>query len=326
MITPSEPWVSHTLLQPACEKYFSSEFNSTPWFPGPLRAPHEVPTTQILDVVLFGDFLEELAKFGEWPKKNSYRIWVLCQSARDVLVELVGFEKNQIGVLPRQALFPQITPEHEFPPSDSNFTLVYSGRFVSNKNFDIFLRVASELQTEYGFRNMKVKAYGFYPVLEQELSSTFAYLVLKLKWINAPEFYTEAGPHEWVTDTKGDSVIMSLSKHRREDFGVSVAQAQVAGWPCILSDWGGHRDVSGANVLKIPAPLIPRDSYISKKIDVSMISSFIADNWRNKILYPPVKVINPVPVTLNQFERVKVKLSENNLEMFDRLYGNLLSY
>lgn len=321
LLKPSEPWLSHTLLQPACEKYISSRFNSRPWFPGNFRLPQIVDTGEILHVVLFGDYLEEIQKFQHWPRKEKYRLWVLCHSVRNVLINLLGFNENQIGVFDRQDLFSVPSKVRKIPKKDSEFNLVYSGRFVMNKNFNIFLRVASLLQTEFGFKNMKVNAFGFYPYLEK--ASAFHFLTLKLKWFHPPQFYSTSGPSEWMGKCHGENVLMTLSRHRKEDFGVSVAQAQSEGWPCIVSDWGGHRDLRQTNVLKVPVDLIPISSHITENFDVRKIAEFISENWERESEGLEMETLFPEDITASQIGEVlsKSPLKEDYLKAYDRIFG-----
>lgn len=330
----SNPWISHTFLQPACAKYINSQVGNTPWFPGPFRVPHEIPDGEILDVVLFGDYLEQIVNFGQWPMRKGYRIWVLCQSVRSVLVELLGFNSLDIAVIPRDVLLPPARTIKPFPRFDSSFTLIYSGRFVSNKNFDLFLRVASSLQTEYGFENMRVKASGFYPFIERELSAAFSFLILKLNWIEPPEILTHLGPQNWMDDNNEDTVLMTLSKHRREDFGVSLAQARQAGWPCVVSNWGGHKDLNGDGILKIPSSLIHRSTTLTDILGVREICDYISEHWQKHQIDEPSVGNRPSVLTMSMFESLFTEtwktIQENGvdalrpeiLDSYDRIFGS----
>lgn len=304
-------WPSHDLLQPACSQWVRARCQQTPWFPGPLRDNTLPPLdSEILDVVLFGDFVDQLARFRTWPLRSSYRLWVLGRAVQKVCVEILGFAESEVGVIPRYELFPASPAPREFPLKEDAFTLVYSGRFVSNKNFDLFLRTASALQTRYGMKSMKVRGAGFYPFSPEVLSAQFAYLILKLPWVDPPVLHTNLGTLDWVSAFPEQPVLLSLSSHRREDFGVSVAQAQAAGWPCCLTEWGGHRDVTGPNVIKIPAALAPTSARaINETFDVSGICESILQQWKVSSAKPrAVDQLNPRPITHERLEKLRTPL------------------
>ena len=77
-------------------------------------------------------------------------------------------------------------------------------------------------------------------------------LINELPWRYPPKFPGLLAPEKWCLSSVKNPVLISLSTYFQDDFGVSVAQAQSKGWPCILSNWGGHQDVMGSNTLKLP--------------------------------------------------------------------------
>ena len=142
-------------------------------------------------------------------------------------------------------------------------TLVYSGNMSPTKNFDLCLRVVSTLQAQlkqrvnfacYGTFNSSQAKDDVYPntVLLPGLVESYEdyvrILVSKLPWTTPPSFNGYVHPEKWLQDEMASPAYFNLSCYEMEDFGVSAAQAQAAGWPCLLSDWGGFQDVRGSNI------------------------------------------------------------------------------
>ncbi|MEQ1878831.1 MAG: hypothetical protein ABL958_19480, partial [Bdellovibrionia bacterium] len=191
-----------------------------------------------LDVVLMGDFLDQLLKIDEWPERD-FRIWVLGTASRDVLVRLLGFPVENIGVIPRYELYPRSPNPLPFPDGSKEWTLVYGGRVVSPKNIDFAIRVLSYLQTEL---RQPVRMQVFGNVSKQvrlnfhELESYAANYGDKLKEISSslplthpPEFHSALSSDAWLQAAGPNPVCLSLSTYHMEDCGVSVAQAQQLG-------------------------------------------------------------------------------------------------
>jgi hypothetical protein len=77
-----------------------------------------------------------------------------------------------------------------------------------------------------------------------------------LPWTKAPELRPKQPGGQWLRRDFINPVFVSLSTFICEDFGVAAEQARAAGWPCWLSDWGGHREIGGLGVRRIPVSLI----------------------------------------------------------------------
>lgn len=256
-------WPSVEMLQERCAGWFAGEFGSTPWFPGRwCSRTWSENDSGITDVVLFGDFAEQLLSARSWPE-SKYRIWVLSRASARVVSQVFGLPANCIGVVPRYELFPKSRRLRPPPRRKQPWTLVYAGRISLSKNFDFVLRVTSVLQTvqklpvelavigdvdEIGIEELGVPGDGY--------DTYVANLVRSLPWTKAPEFLGSLPRDRWPSLAFARPVFVSFSRYFCEDFGVSVAQAQERGWPCVISDWGGHSDVVGSNVLKISARAI----------------------------------------------------------------------
>ena len=77
-------------------------------------------------------------------------------------------------------------------------------------------------------------------------------IINRLDWVMKPIFIQEMGTEEWLEIEIHNPILITLSNFISEDFGVSAAQALSKGWNCILSDWGGHKDVPNSASIKVP--------------------------------------------------------------------------
>lgn len=321
--------VSTRILQKLCVNWFESQFGIQPWF-ADSRWPHQ---GEIVDVVLFGDFVEQLVRSKKWPKKN-YRLWVLSKTVRDVCVSLFDLPEDHIGLIPRYELFPQAKQENPMPSVKQKYSLVYSGRLSPNKNIEELLFVANYLQNEFHHK-VTLKLIGYWDRIgsfEDGFSQFEGYqkkiknLISNLNWQYNPIIYHPLKPNLWLKKFRGHhNVFISLSRYMMEDFGVSVAQAQAAGWPVILSNWGGHMDVRGSNIIKINSNWLshPDDSLefsegkaylIAKSIDqfLKEPKSLFLDHKRRKL--SKLENTNLSSEQLNSLAKLPNVLKSQNLE------------
>lgn len=168
-----------------------------------------------IDVVVSGDLAKRVASLARRSNRH-YRLWCLSQAAKDVLVGLFEIPKDCVGVISRYETSALPRKFKKIPDPLKKWSYVFDARgsaAAANKKFTA--HVARFLRTEFGSACVATK------------------------------FGEKKSPR--------NPVFISFSKDTREDFNTACAKAQSAGWPCILSDWGGHRDVQGPNVLKLPA-------------------------------------------------------------------------
>jgi hypothetical protein len=153
--------------------------------------------------------------------------------------------------------------------------------------------------------------------ISEQARMRFWYLIHTLPWTSTPQVRPPKAPEQWTKTTVPSPVFISLSKFEKEDFGVSIAQAQAAGWPVILSDWGGHRDVLGSNVIRVPPRLIAdyRESPSQQSRSAQRVAKFIMTKLnlaRRKAAKPPKEMRLPTkppqPVTWDELRRLDLAI------------------
>jgi len=245
------------------------------WFADARDPFPDAPAAGIVDVVLFGNFLRRFVDCAAWPETR-VRIWVLCAAARDILCDLLGVPQRNVAVLPREAVYPSHPAPHAWPAPSGEFALVYAGRLSPAKNIGLLLRTVSALQWRERIP-VTLHLFGEFDDWapadrgEREVPGyrrSMLGLADRLEWTHRPVFHGQVAPEDWVRADLRDPVLVNLSTFYCEDFGVSLGQAREAGWPAIVTDWGGLREAPGPRILKIPAPAIGETSEPEWKQDL----------------------------------------------------------
>ena len=294
-VSPPQVQQSVGILKQKCEEWFSKKFGIHPWFAppdtfGPIRgAGLDRDENGVLHVVLTGAQGLQLACSSRWPR-GPFAIWVLSESSRKICTDLFGLPARSVGVIPRYELFPQSCGAPRPFNTRAPWTLVYGGRIAESKNLLFALHWVSVLQTKHrqnvdlvicgsahGTPNDECRDHG------GDYVSRIWSVCQNLKWTNPPHFSGRLGPTEWLSMNYRNPVAFSFSTDPMEDFGVALAQAQQAGWPVLVSDWGGHQDLAGSNVLKIPADSIAKNcdnSAIHQGLAAALAEEFCQDPSR----------------------------------------------
>ena len=145
------------------------------------------------------------------------------------------------------------------PKGNTPLTFVFSGRLSPTKNIDSLIWCTYYLQKQFkvpvglvlcgDFDNERPADRG--GELDFDYSQKIQDLSNSLDWNIQPRFLPKTDTDSWIDSNLKNPVFTSLSTFICEDFGVALAQAQRAGWPCLISDWGGHQEVRGSAVIKV---------------------------------------------------------------------------
>ena len=95
------------------------------------------------------------------------------------------------------------------------------------------------------------------------------------------KIYGSVDRHEWINTSVANPVFLNLSTFISEDFGCAVAEAQQSGWPMIISEHGGHLDVIGENILKVPSSFICNAHYPERLNEI--VSSELVDSLESLV-------------------------------------------
>lgn len=313
------------LLQERAEKLLSSLFpDATFWF-----ADQEDPCPEprdCLDVVLFGGFLRRFLESGNWPATN-YRFWVLSEAVKNVMAGLLGIPEDSVTVIPRHLLFPFNPATRPFPPAEEAFDLVFAGRISAVKNIDMVVRTVHFLQKEQNVPARLVSIGSFDDEYHEDhgrknhsgFEAAIRTLAAELEWNLPPLFLPQMGPEDWLKhEALNNPVFLTLSTFIFEDFGVSLAQAQSAGWPAIATHWGGHQEADCANTILLDPRLVsgtPESSWLVTqkarilaarlRMDMAEQRSKANENLREVTRCLPRELKPPRPISSSELDWIR---------------------
>lgn len=322
------------LLVERCRHWFEKQnIDGNLWFaddvhPFPLKRRDEP-----LHIVLFGSFLRRFLESGNWCVDQCH-LWVLCEAAKQVLVQMAKVPEEKIGVIPRYELFPLHAPAREFPSisGEEEFTLVFAGRLSPTKNIEMLLRTVCFLQNEQNI-NVHLELFGDFdhqshPDFGRRTEEGFRDRILKisenLNWKKPPIWHPKLGAEEWYQKDFKNPVLVNFSTFICEDFDVSLAQAQALGWPAWITEWGGHLDVIGTNVLKISSSLIGNSHEPSDLIALkarSLAAHFMRPFTTQTVEESPSgKARLPEALSITELDRLRRHFLESLGEQASRIY------
>lgn len=260
--------VSVDFLRERCEAFFANHRELRAkhlWFADHFEDMPKAKPGEIIDVIYFGGFIRRFLESGNWLE-GRYRFWCLTESVRTVMSRLLGIPADAIGAIPRHELAPEPRRSENFAKRGAPIDFVFGGRLSATKNLELLIRTVSRLQKDHRLDVSLVLSGDFddrnHPdrgIWEGEsYEAKIKELISGLPWTKKPRLKHGLEPDEWIGQKYANPVYVNLSTYVYEDFDVSLAQARTAGWPAIVSDWGGHRDVPAQplRVVKIPAAML----------------------------------------------------------------------
>ncbi|MFM6929778.1 MAG: hypothetical protein ACKOX6_15015 [Bdellovibrio sp.] len=252
------------LIEKCTEWFHQKQIDGPLWFADSAQVfPHQ--SENPVNIVLFGGFMKRYLESGNWFFANA-RIWVLSASVQKVLSQLLGVDPIHIGIIPRYELFPKTSSNLPFPRIDKLATFVFAGRISSVKNIKMLLETVSALQADNrmvhlvligAYDNQTHYDHGRFDLVNYQ--NEIEQLIQRLPWQTPPVVKPKTASNQWHLDEIINPIYVNFSTFMCEDFDVSTAQVQSLGWPCLLTDWGGHQEVTGDNVLKIPPSSVAHD-------------------------------------------------------------------
>ncbi|MDX2080504.1 MAG: glycosyltransferase [Terrimicrobiaceae bacterium] len=207
------------------------------------------------------------------------RILVGSSQSRNTLVEQFGVAAARVGCLP----YP-IEPER-FPVADGprgEFTAIWLGRMVPRKRLDVFLDGAAQAISEgCDLRLMLVGSPGYIPQQAQWIEQ-FPFPD-RLEW-------TRSMPRSEVPRLFARGHVL-VQPSEEEDFGSSVAEAQMSGLPVIVGPTNGNRDYAGPNDVVLPNASPSTLAAALKKMAAEWNSRWLQENRRHaEAIFDPPRV------------------------------------
>jgi len=291
---------------------------SNPWFIDyPDWYQYKLPESkdEVVDIVIFGAYLQRFFETGNLISENC-RFWVISEQVKKVYTELLDFPNESITVIPRSKISPSCK-EKELPRE--NFDLVYSGRISPVKNIEFYLHFAHALQCEHSiecrpvlfgdFDNIQHDQHG--RLVSKDYQKHIKDLIKTLDWKNDPLFLGLYPREEWLIHKQlNNPIFCSFTTYSKEDYGVSFAQAEMEGWPSIVSAWGGHLDSEQNNILKVPFNRIGQsheEKSIIKGKARALAREFIENKEQFKLPSFKTDFTLPSPLSLSQLDQIRRK-------------------
>ena len=248
------------LLEERVRAYFQKNYpNEEIWLVDNELSP---PSQNCQHIILFGNFLRRILESGNW-NLNSFKIWVLCQSAKDILVSQLGMKSENIGIIPRAEIF---TAPQDIKPLDKTgpINFCYSGRLSRVKNISGLLFTYYFLEMEMDCRlSLFGRFDDEYPedFGKREFTHSFKTeihsLLDKIPFKNVPiqKGYFES--KEWINQLPDNSMGISLSTYFMEDFNMSIHQFLENENNVIFPSWGGLQEIKNFSSVEIQHCEIP---------------------------------------------------------------------
>ena len=207
----------------------------------------EWPTSETIDVVLFGEAIRILTEIKLWPNNQKFKIWLLCSGMKQIVHDLYEIPLENLGVIPRYTIFPQDTnksSDHLFNQDQLHF--VMSNSYSLSKNVPLVIGVINKLQHLYPSKKIQLSICS--PKPEQYLATNE---INKYQWNDEPTIRGDLG-YQWAKSFSQNDILINFSTNLTEDFGISIAQAQEHGLKLLITDWAAHKEVYGSNIIKVP--------------------------------------------------------------------------
>lgn len=251
------------------------------------------PSDAVVDVVLFGDGLRVLLDWQRWPAYRSFRFWVLNEEHRQMIQRAFPGSTGHVGVIPRRDLLKKAPKQSRFPSLKEPMNFVFSGRPLPEKNLTLICTVVQELQRA----GIDARLHIFGPAFPGEYTK----FLPDEGWIQKPYLHGNKG-EKWFNQISMNPIYVGMGLELTDDFCVSCAQAEEAGWPVIVPDRGPYKEISTRYFVCLPQKLI-RDG------DPILIARHILENSQSqKRNETPARAFTiPEPLSTARLEEVFLK-------------------
>ncbi|MCR9204483.1 MAG: glycosyltransferase, partial [Halobacteriovoraceae bacterium] len=248
-----------------CEQFFESNpqlKSESRYYPeSSVHAPFD--SEGLTDVVLFGNAYKTIFQSGNWPFEK-LRLWVLSHSLKEFFENEFSQGEFKVNLIPRSEIL-KVDPAKDCAGSGP-VQYIYAGRLSFQKNLKLLLATFEELKKSKP--DSELHLFGdFDDTIHENLGrrvreSYRDELENFRRDFTSNEdvyFHGKVERDDWIKREWSNPTFISLSTFLSEDFGVSASQAAAEGWPIILSQFGGHRDVEASKLFHIGSELCLND-------------------------------------------------------------------
>lgn len=243
-----------------CEKFFSNhpELKSEKRYYAESTLQTSFEEKEIVDVVLFGNGYKTIFQSGNWPFKK-LRLWVLSQEMKNFFESEFSQGKIKVNLIPRNEIYP-VDLDLKFQGTGP-VQYIYAGRLSYQKNLKLLLATFNSLREAQPHAELHL--FGdFDDTIHENLGrrelSSYKEDLARFSNLQVT-FHGKVEKEYWADKEWKNPCFISLSTFLSEDFGVAASQAAEKGWPLILSEFGGHRDISASQVFYIAPELCLND-------------------------------------------------------------------
>jgi glycosyltransferase involved in cell wall biosynthesis len=238
---------------------------------------------------LFGDFTLYYAEWGKLAEllKGFAVDFIVASGRQKILIDKFLLPHHETSVCP----FPVNPDEFFYQPmlreqqrqnwgrKDNDTVFVFTGRLSRQKRIHTLIQTFGAALEASNNKNCHLYLYGnpdhigdnFLGIWETEneyFRKIYRLYEQQPEHIRSRIHFMGSVPNaELIPVYQAADMLVNLSVHNDEDYGMSVAEAQAAGLPAILTDWGGlagfeHPELPGATSF-IPVKIGSRSKLIS---------------------------------------------------------------
>lgn len=258
---------------------------------------------------LFGDFT---IYYSSWELLGQllegFPVEFLVASDRQKILIDRMFKSNQSVVCP----FPVDHQEFFFDPNlrknqradwklkDDDVVFLFTGRLSRQKRIKTLLSTFAEALGEkpnahlffYGNPDSIGDPFlGIHELDGEYFRKFYRYYKTLPEHIRSRIHFMGAVPNSQLLSVyAGADVLTNLSVHNDEDYGMSVAEAQFTGLPCLLTDWGGLASFAHESLPEATRYVPVKITRSSKKLDRSEVLKGLGEFHQNPLRSSRLKI------------------------------------
>lgn len=209
-----------------------------------LRVTKKMRSDDKLLIHVYGDFLRQIPFFYE-AQKHLTNKKVLFLPPSKTYGNLLGkfiTSSESIRTMP----FPvEINPCCKPHIPSKEIVFVYAGRISRQKNVELLIEWFSKLSPKENYKLFIIGRFDDFEVanIGQNLALGELYQRLQKHESESIVFIDHLSHEELFNYYKIADYFVSFSTYHDEDFGRAPVEALLCGTQCLLSDWGGFRDI-----------------------------------------------------------------------------------